>query len=75
MDKELESFVDLLFNFDETELKREIDLINRMKDKKDKIFHLLDLMISSDPILKGEYFVIHSDLVFDLIGCLKGEIK
>lgn len=39
----------------------------------EKALEYLDAMISSDTILNGEYFVVHSDNVFGAINNLKGE--
>lgn len=38
----------------------------------EKALEYLDAMISSDTILNGEYFVVHSDNVFGAINNLKG---
>ena len=41
----------------------------------EKALEYLDAMISSDTILNGEYFVVHSDNVFGAINNLKGADK
>lgn len=45
--------------------------LNKIND----INKIIKRILSSDTILSGEYFVIHSDFIYDLVNILKVMIK
>lgn len=47
-------------------MNKEINYIENIKNNKDEIEKIIKRILSSDTILSGEYFVIHSDFIYDL---------